>query len=614
MASPTVIGPSPKPRKTEEEIMAEFDSIPLFMKSLPDSEDDVALSALQSLIYEGTPDEIAQNFKEQGNEYYQGKRYREAVGFYTQGVDAKPTDAKIMEALLCNRAACNLELQNYGSVLRDCSKALTLNPKSSKAYYRSALALVSLSRYDEALDCCARCLAYDTTNSGVKSVEDRAKKLKAEAEEREAKKKEERKREEEAKLAIKVALRQRNFIILNKPGGSSNPVEPHFDSEDPTKSTLVVPVFFLYPQYATSDIISDFVETTTFVAHLEAMFPPHAPAPEWDTKGEYIAGNLVVYAPTYRKRLLKIGKKMSLRDACNAAKAKEGQPIDGLPFTDNCVSFVVLPKGPQETRWVEEYKKNVITVRRPGNQKSLLVVVAVVKRFETCWKEMDEIGGSDWVDAENGTRMLIPFITRARFLKMSSINSKILRTANAPTTSPDEIEKSVAQALIDLENNVPELKSELRALQISAAREVDVRGGKKAIVIFVPVPQLKAFHRIQQRLTRELEKKFSDRHVVFIAQRRMLRKPTRNSRVQQKRPRSRTLTSVHEKILEDLVFPTEIVGKRTRVSVDGSKLLKVFLDSKDATSLEYKLDSFSSVYRRLTGKDVVFEFPAVSQD
>ena len=116
----------------------------------------------------------------------------------------------------------------------------------------------------------------------------------------------------------------------------------------------------------------------------------------------------------------------------------------------------------------------------------------------------------------------------------------------------------------------------------------------------------------------------------------MLRKPTRTSRVKQKRPRSRTLTSVHEKILEDLVFPTEIVGKRTRVSVDGSKLLKVyvtltlsgysrspceltclnpsFLDSKDATSLEYKLDSFSSVYRRLTGKDVVFEFPVQAQE
>lgn len=87
------------------------------------------------------------------------------------------------------------------------------------------------------------------------------------------------------------------------------------------------------------------------------------------------------------------------------------------------------------------------------------------------------------------------------------------------------------------------------------------------------------------RLTRELEKKFSDRHVVFVAQRRILRKPTRSSRVKQKRPRSRTLTNVHEKILEDLVFPTEIVGKRTRVNQDGSKLLKVWVPADPFPSI-----------------------------
>ncbi|KAL9712739.1 ribosomal protein S7A [Leucoagaricus gongylophorus] len=195
-----------------------------------------------------------------------------------------------------------------------------------------------------------------------------------------------------------------------------------------------------------------------------------------------------------------------------------------------------------------------------------------------------------------------------------SVNHKVLRTANAPSTPPDALETEVAQALVDLENNVSELKTELRALQFSAAREVDVRGNKKAIVIFVPVPQLKAFHKIQARLTRELEKKFSDRHVVFIAQRRMLRKPTRNSRVKQKRPRSRTLTHVHDKILEDLVHPTEITGKRTRVRVDGSRVTTALLDSKDATSLEYKLESFSAIYQRLTGLEVKFEFPVVSQD
>ena len=80
-----------------------------------------------------------------------------------------------------------------------------------------------------------------------------------------------------------------------------------------------------------------------------------------------------------------------------------------------------------------------------------------------------------------------------------SVAIKIHRTANAPTSPPSELETKIAQAFLELESNVPELKAELRPLQISAAKEVDVKGGKKAIVVFVPVPQLKAFHKIQQR-------------------------------------------------------------------------------------------------------------------
>ena len=57
--------------------------------------------------------EIASNFKDQGNEYFKGKRYREAMGFYTQGIDAQPESQSIFEALLCNRAACNLELSTH---------------------------------------------------------------------------------------------------------------------------------------------------------------------------------------------------------------------------------------------------------------------------------------------------------------------------------------------------------------------------------------------------------------------------------------------------------------------------------------------------------------------
>jgi len=102
------------------------------------------------------------------------------------------------------------------------------------------------------------------------------------------------------------------------------------------------------------------------------------------------------------------------------------------------------------------------------------------------------------------------------------MNSKIQKFKKR---TPDEFELSVAAALHELETNVSELKADLRLLHITAAKEVETVGGKKAVVIFVPVPNLKGFHKIQT-LVRELEKKFSGKHVVFVAQRRILRKPS----------------------------------------------------------------------------------------
>jgi len=56
---------------------------------------------------------------------------------------------------------------------------------------------------------------------------------------------------------------------------------------------------------------------------------------------------------------------------------------------------------------------------------------------------------------------------------------------------------------------------------------------------------------------------------------------------------SRTLTAVHDNILEDLVFPAEIVGKRIRVKLDCSRIIKVHLDKSQQTNVEHKVKQWS---------------------
>ena len=154
------------------------------------------------------------------------------------------------------------------------------------------------------------------------------------------------------------------------------------------------------------------------------------------------------------------------------------------------------------------------------------------------------------------------------------------------------------------------MKAQLREIYITGAKELEL-GSRRVIIVFVPVPLLQTVQKIQVRLVRELEKKFSGKHVVIVGQRRILPKPTRKTRNQkQMRPRSRTLTAVHDEILNDLCFPSEIVGKRIRIKMDGTCVIKVHLDKAQQTNVEHKTDTFTSVYKKLTGKDVVFEFPA----
>ena len=93
------------------------------------------MDALTALQNEGTRGEVAQSFKEQGNEAVQEKRWIDAKEFYTKSIAViyakedkwdKPEDPEAEKRLLrqmeelshINRALCNLELGMFRAVER----------------------------------------------------------------------------------------------------------------------------------------------------------------------------------------------------------------------------------------------------------------------------------------------------------------------------------------------------------------------------------------------------------------------------------------------------------------------------------------------------------------
>lgn len=141
-----------------------LDEMPLFATSAPETIDG-AYSAIQSLIYDedSTPEEIALNLREQGNENFKkGKaHYKDAIKFYTDSIKVKGvTETRMHAVTLCNRAAVHLKLENYRHAIEDCEEAIKIDPSLSKAYWRAGKAYQSLYKYAEAIEFCTRGISY----------------------------------------------------------------------------------------------------------------------------------------------------------------------------------------------------------------------------------------------------------------------------------------------------------------------------------------------------------------------------------------------------------------------------------------------------------------------
>ncbi|XP_078382338.1 uncharacterized protein LOC144665030 [Oculina patagonica] len=113
---------------------------------------------------------IAQVYKEEGNVEYRKNEFRNALGFYTEGIDVNCKDDKLSAILYTNRATAHFSLGDFQEALEDAKQAREFQPTYIKAIFRGAKACKELRLYEEAIKWCDDGLAIEKENQALMEV------------------------------------------------------------------------------------------------------------------------------------------------------------------------------------------------------------------------------------------------------------------------------------------------------------------------------------------------------------------------------------------------------------------------------------------------------------
>ncbi|XP_053610824.1 tetratricopeptide repeat protein 1 [Plodia interpunctella] len=147
-SSSGVGGISDLPSKEEEldRDKTESDTDSIDEESLKDAEVDLTDDQKQERRI------IAEQLKVAGNESYKVKDYDRSIEKYTEALKICPLQfSQLRSFLYCNRSAAKMAQQKYSSAAKDCTKAIELDDKYFKAYYRRAQSYEASDKLDESL-------------------------------------------------------------------------------------------------------------------------------------------------------------------------------------------------------------------------------------------------------------------------------------------------------------------------------------------------------------------------------------------------------------------------------------------------------------------------------
>ncbi|KAH8389985.1 tetratricopeptide repeat protein 4 [Drosophila serrata] len=352
----------------EDRWQEEMDKHPFFMKRAPQPGDDVhpMFEGLQKLKYdpeENTRDELALNYKEDGNFYMKHKKFRMAVCSFTEGIKSKTENPDVLAVLYNNRSAAHYFIKNYRSALSDAQRALFFKPDYTKARWRAAQCAHELDKFDLCSQMCEELLEVDVDHKEAKALLHKNKMKKLETERNQRKEAAEAKRRLSRYHRLRDAIEQRSVKFDDQKAGGKNatiseellrpkflPLEDHPVHLDEDGTTLVWPAAFSYPEFLFSDFQQQLPETATMQDCLATLFAEPLPC---DTTNSYRPNNVHVY---YENRKVGCVHKVVMEKQLSEIVAEKGFFVSG-----GALLFYVVPKDSRvEQEFIHQQRRPMV--------------------------------------------------------------------------------------------------------------------------------------------------------------------------------------------------------------------------------------------------------------
>ncbi|AIB09603.1 40S ribosomal protein S7 (nucleomorph) [Lotharella oceanica] len=149
------------------------------------------------------------------------------------------------------------------------------------------------------------------------------------------------------------------------------------------------------------------------------------------------------------------------------------------------------------------------------------------------------------------------------------------------------------------------IKFDIQFMKVKYLVELETNTNDKVVVIFTIPEILSNLRRIQAYLLKEIENNVPNTIILFCEMKSII--PFKYQKKMNNKNYFKSYTFVLDNMVRNMVFPGLIVGKRVFFYDRKISIMHIYVESKDFTITQFKLNMISLALKKIFQRDIIIE-------